>query len=137
MRIYDVTNTARHTAWLLARDEGSVVALALRLGHIRKASSAEIHDVTDEMLSKDTCADQLQTFLDGEVEGQLSKEIPMQSIADLFGPPQVGPRGRWLLWSGKDLRDAYGNIGHLHDLPALDLAPVHEDSVRALNSLTD
>lgn len=126
MRIYDVGNTSGSGFWCVASDEERAIELALKMRHIKKASSARVHDVTESMLEHDD-TDDLQYFLDHEFEGRLSKCIATQSFDQVLGQLMTGvreerPKSRWQLSGPDGARDAYGNVAdHAYELPGLEV----------------
>lgn len=126
LHIYDVGNTNRSGFWVMARDEEHAIDIALERGHIKKRSSANVHDVHERMLEQaNERGSDLQQLLELGRPGQIFQQVKSLSFADVLEQLQSNDDrptpSRWLVSSNGKIYDAYGNVAdNVPELPPLE-----------------
>jgi len=111
VRIYDVVNAARRGCWVIAEDEAEALTIALKNRHLKKVSNAEIYDITDRMLEKDSAKEDLVKLIELGKPGRLSKRVPTITFEEMLKGEKPGA-SKWLVQPIDDkLYDCHGNTG--------------------------
>jgi len=93
-KFFDVGNAHHCGCFISAKDKKDAVKVALALGHIKKASSADVGEPLD--MSQDSSYNSLHQILKSGKRGRLIKRVSVLSIGQLPFPGVSDPGG-WML----------------------------------------
>ena len=93
-RMYNVGNANHIGFWCAAASPEQAVAIALRARHVRKPATANVTDVTDAMLARDSASKSLRLILAQGTTGRLTKRMQSMTMQQVV---QGVSRTEWVV----------------------------------------